>query len=72
MRLLRSQGASVPLPLRVTLLVLLLKGLPTHQVYYSLLMWPQPRPHINPVLGYAPHRGGGTSPRTQPRAIVGL
>ena len=69
-RLLRSQGASVPLPARAILLVLLLKGLPIHQVYYSLPIWPPTRPYLDPVFGYAPHRGGGSMHATGAR--VGL
>ena len=49
---------------------LLLQGLPIHQVYYSLPIWPPTRPYLDPVFGYAPHRGGGSMHATG--AIVGL
>ena len=47
-RLLRSRGASVPLPFRFTLLVLLLGELPAPQVSYSPLMWPSTWPRPGP------------------------
>ena len=46
---------------------LLLKGLPIHQVYYSLPIWPPTRPYLDPVFGYAPHRGGGSMHATGAR-----